>query len=65
MPNVKVLFKHVKIGAKFIVNDQEYTKTNFNKAWYIKNNQKVWQGFKKKVVVETDGEYFYNEDRLE
>lgn len=48
-------FKLVGFSNKFIHKDIEYIKTSFNRGYYYKNNKKVFRNFKKKILVQTDG----------
>ena len=55
---VKVNFKYVPLNAKFEYECIEYTKTNFSRGFYWKNNRKVFRKFKKFAKVRTSDKHF-------
>ena len=50
---MKTYFKHVSIGEKFIHNQIEYTRTNFNRGKRQISGQIHFRNFKSTTIVET------------
>lgn len=58
MNTINIAFRFIPIGVEFTHMGQEYTKTNFNRGYYIKGGKTIHRVFRKKTSVNTTSEYF-------
>lgn len=51
---VKVNYKNIPHGKRFIFEGKEYTKTNHKRGYYFESGRKVFRRFKNLKVVESE-----------